>query len=472
MIKFTRHEQSFPIANLAESPRAREDLGDITELAQSIQKIGLLNPILVESRTNRLLAGGRRVEAFLTLKRKTIPAVLVEAQSWTTELEIELWENRHRKGMLWWEEAKIEAELHKIYMKENRRWTQEKTARALGISPGELSKRLSLIEYLDAVPEIRKFETAKLAVAAVERVVGDTIARKEAEKIVGQEREEQEDSDFVSLALPGESNEKESASRNKEKEAKKEKADKGETKEENVFFYKSLFLSSYRTGDALSEMSGCELKSFHLAEVDPPYGVALRKNRRSADPTALARYNEIAKSKYPSFLRETAKHVFNLLRDDTFCIWWFGEEWQESVRNVLTTTGFTLPSSPAIWFKGRGQTNSPETTLANSYESFFLARKGSPSLRRKGVLNVFSVPGVYGKTRYHPTQRPFELMEELILLTTGEHANILVPFLGSGVTLQAAFYHNRLGIGWDLDETFKNHYISRMPSITKHGTDA
>ncbi|MBX6396308.1 MAG: ParB N-terminal domain-containing protein [Alicyclobacillaceae bacterium] len=42
--------------------RVREDTGDIGEIAESMRRYGLIHPIVVDAQ-NRLVAGGRRLEA-------------------------------------------------------------------------------------------------------------------------------------------------------------------------------------------------------------------------------------------------------------------------------------------------------------------------------------------------------------------------------------------------------------------------
>jgi hypothetical protein len=36
---------------------------------------------------------------------------------------------------------------------------------------------------------------------------------------------------------------------------------------------------------------------------------------------------------------------------------------------------------------------------------------------------------------------------------------MLIPFMGSGVTLRAAFHRSMTGIGWDLDKTIRNKFL-------------
>lgn len=53
---------TMPIADIKVGKRIREDMGDIARFAESIEDLGLLNPITVDER-GRLLAGARRLAA-------------------------------------------------------------------------------------------------------------------------------------------------------------------------------------------------------------------------------------------------------------------------------------------------------------------------------------------------------------------------------------------------------------------------
>lgn len=65
-----------PVADISCNNRHRKSLGDIKSLAESIKRVGLLHPIVVDGK-NCLIAGARRLEAFLDLNRDTIPAYVV-----------------------------------------------------------------------------------------------------------------------------------------------------------------------------------------------------------------------------------------------------------------------------------------------------------------------------------------------------------------------------------------------------------
>ncbi|MCK4907547.1 MAG: ParB N-terminal domain-containing protein, partial [Spirochaetes bacterium] len=53
--------QKLQINSIKVSNRVREDMGDMDTLRRSIEKYGLINPIMVD-KNNRLIAGERRLK--------------------------------------------------------------------------------------------------------------------------------------------------------------------------------------------------------------------------------------------------------------------------------------------------------------------------------------------------------------------------------------------------------------------------
>lgn len=89
----TQHVMDTRLDQIKIGSRARKDLGDIGLLAESIQQLGLLQPIGIDQ-NYRLVFGERRYRAFEKLGRETIPARIVHVDSL---LQAEHAENEIRK---------------------------------------------------------------------------------------------------------------------------------------------------------------------------------------------------------------------------------------------------------------------------------------------------------------------------------------------------------------------------------------
>jgi DNA modification methylase len=106
--------------------------------------------------------------------------------------------------------------------------------------------------------------------------------------------------------------------------------------------------------------------------------------------------------------------------------------------------------------------------LASSYEMFFYARKGEARIVKQGRSNVLDYKPVPPQYKIHPTERPIEMIQDLISTFTLPNARVLVPFLGSGNTLLAA---NNLGMsafGYELTKEYKDSFIVKV-STSKIG---
>jgi len=71
-----------------------------------------------------------------------------------------------------------------------------------------------------------------------------------------------------------------------------------------------------------------------------------------------------------------------------------------------------------------------------------------------GFTDVWSDINFYKEKRYHPTQKPLQLIERLIKASSDEEMVVLDPFIGGGSTALACLNLNRNYIGIDLDEKY------------------
>ena len=77
--------------------------------------------------------------------------------------------------------------------------------------------------------------------------------------------------------------------------------------------------------------------------------------------------------------------------------------------------------------------------------------------KAKLATNILSVPSLKGSSKEkcgHPSQKPLELITQLILCCTDPGDLVLDPFLGSGTTAVAAEMHGRNWIGVETNEDY------------------
>ena len=79
-----------------------------------------------------------------------------------------------------------------------------------------------------------------------------------------------------------------------------------------------------------------------------------------------------------------------------------------------------------------------------------------------GITDVWDGIDFYSEKRYHPTQKPQELLTRLILASSNEGDLVLDPFMGGGSTAVACKTNHRYFIGFENDEKYYNESIKRL----------
>lgn len=107
--------------------------------------------------------------------------------------------------------------------------------------------------------------------------------------------------------------------------------------------------------------------------------------------------------------------------------------------------------SLVVWKKpgtGLGNGFRPQHELAMHFSN------GAPLYHAKNGSNVIDSPRVNAAVREHQTQKPVELIEEILRVVSARGDTVLDPFMGSGTTLRAAKDTGRKAIGVELSEEF------------------
>lgn len=423
---------SVPIASIKVGDRFRKELGAIDELKDSIRANGLIHPIAVLDEglgQYLLLAGGRRLKACQELG---YPAILVRKYFELNPLQertIELVENIHRQNMTFVEESELIAEIHELQqqihgkkmgrtVQDDKGWGQKETAELVGLSRTAVTKKLQMAKALEKIPELKgaktesdanklisklqKVHDTKVAVAATERVQGDSSATQKAKKELGR---------------------------------------------------------SYRIVDFLEGIKEFPDKSFDIVEVDPPYSIELDKIKKGF----TGEYQDKDKEGYMWFMTEVLKEIDRVTKPTSWLIMWHAPfPWAPFFMEEIPKHDFRLTAKAAVWVKERGQTRVPQFHLASTYESFFYARKMNAQIIGQGHPDVFRTPMIDPDKKVHPTERPIELIQE-VLITFGRRGDmVLVPFAGSGNTMLAANNLHMNSVGFDIVESYKDDFLLKI----------
>ena len=158
--------QSIPIDEVwvNRETRQRSELKDIGELAQSLQRTGLINPITVKS-DGELVAGERRWTAAKSLGWTHITVQRLEDLDELQLQLLELEENTRRAELPWQDACAAVAKYDALRRQSNPEWTQIETSKALGISQSDASIKIQVAKELEAgnerVAEAPRFTVAR-----------------------------------------------------------------------------------------------------------------------------------------------------------------------------------------------------------------------------------------------------------------------------------------------------------------------
>lgn len=402
-------------------------------ILQSIKEKGVIQPITITP-DKRLIAGGRRLHFAKEAGLTSIPAIVRDVEDEVDLREIELVENICRSDMTWVERCALEA---RIYELKKKNMTQGEVAAIIGESGPALNRNLQLHEAVRVIPELANSKNANDAWKALNKMKEKAAVRE--------------------------------MHRRATEKVKKEEEEKKETPQGRLLRWAE---GNYMIGDCVHGLENLNPEICKFAEIDPPYAIDLHAAKRGGADDS---YEEVDEKDYYDFMENVAALTYKALMPNSFAICWFGPTHFELVKTALKMGGFTVWDVPAIWVKPNGQTQQPNVNLANCYEPFFICRKGNPVLATPGRGNIFAYPPVAGQAKYHPTQRPIELIDDILNTFTflDTHGSILVPFLGSGTTLISAYKKNMSAFGWDLSPEFKPHFMARvMKEMENAGIDS
>ena len=112
--------------------------------------------------------------------------------------------------------------------------------------------------------------------------------------------------------------------------------------------------------------------------------------------------------------------------------------------------------------------NSKINYLSNAREIAILGiKKSKPTFNSSYDNGLYQYPICHDKGRFHPTQKPLELIKELIIKHSNEGDIVLDCFSGSGTTGVAAIQTNRQFIGCEINPEYYEQSKKRIETILK-----
>lgn len=473
------------ISQISIIDRQRIELGDIAGLAESIQRCGVIQPVILDT-TNRLIAGRRRIAACVHLGMSRIPFVHKEKMSEGKLQELELEEDIRRKDRTWQERCIAVAKVHHLKVNESTlegdSWGQRQTGEMLNIPLGHVSWTLNVARRLnkdkddpiwkcDSLADanrllMREQEDRDLAkIAELERAKTNSVSQEKVEKAVIAQVELIE-MDETGDRLKFEREKYESNKLNTipfaEYWAEKTKmADEAR----NTMYLSNRFIHA----DSIEYMLREEQRGrFDHIITDIPYAIEMDmlEQENTGMKVDLVReehdveYNmELIKAFFPAAYQAT--------KERAFVVTWCDQMLWQTMYNLAVEAGFAVQRWPLTWVKTSASGNqAAQYNYTKNTEIAIVCRKPTTVLTKPSPDCVVVAGNEEMKRAIgHPFAKPFECWKKIADHVALPGQLILEPFAGrgSGTLSMLKMGYNVISVEKNADHF--NHLLENMKQL-------
>lgn len=163
---------------------------------------------------------------------------------------------------------------------------------------------------------------------------------------------------------------------------------------------------------------------------------------------------------------EWLPEVYRVLKEGSHAYFMINSRNLNELETKAKTVGFKFMNL-LVWVKNN---STPNKYFMQKCEFVLFMRKGpAKNINDMGKTNVFCIPNIIGN-KFHPTEKPVELMKEFILQSTQEGDIVLEPFCGAGATCIAAKETGRHYVASELEERFCKITKERLEGTAKRQT--
>ena len=421
--------KSIPTSSIKVAKRFREDFGDIDSLARQILAGKTFHTDIILDDSLTLLAGGRRLKAIERIlsgsqeiwdkqpseeelaQWKDLPCKVYYKLDDIDRLKFEFLENFGRKDFTWVECAKMVEALHTLCTeyygkagagRAKKGWALEDTAKEIGVSKGEVSKLLYLAEGLNTNPELSKIKAKSVARSRLQKMKIDDAVRA---------------------------------------------IDRSGTE---VFEEVHLIV-----GDSEEVLDTIPDGSIDLIITDPPWGIQFEDTvSDSRSSRHIVAYDgDFDLEKTLSILIKCQRK----LREGGSIYLFYSAFTEKAVeaQNLLVGSGFMTERIPLIWHKKHILPHSTDKRHILAYESMHYGWKGEKPFLEGVASNVFEFQVAFAD-RIHSAEKPRELLEALVELSSKEGQTVLDPYGGSCQLADACLELGRKAIIIEKEEALIN----------------
>lgn len=422
------------LSSITVGPRRQRrnfDGAKIFELANSIQSLGLLQPIVLDPSGN-LVAGERRLRACQHLAAMgqpvrwsadllpigQVPVVYLGYDGVVELFEAELAENIKREDLTWQERAAAIADLHALRLLANPSHTVLATAQEVH---KEKLNNNSRTDTTEAIIVSRHLEDKEIASAA---------SAKDAMKIL---RKREEKSRLVRLS---------------------ESIDV-----KSLSSLHRLYPTDFREADIATG-------SVDVILTDPPYGMDAQAFNDGGDAsTVLHEYDDCSGEDWAALMQDLATWSWRVTKEKAHAYIFCDIDQFAFLRELFTTTGWWVHRTPLVYAKSHASSRRvpwPEHGPRRSYELVLYAVKGKRNVNSI-VSDVFTAET--DENLGHAAQKPVSAYTNLLKRSVAAGDTVCDPFCGTGTIFPAAHECKCRAIGMEKAPAFVGIAAERLEKL-------
>ena len=216
-----------------------------------------------------------------------------------------------------------------------------------------------------------------------------------------------------------------------------------------------------KNGNCLEILETLQNGCIDIVLTDPPYGINYVSNRSIYEDTITKRgllndgkeeAFELLDKACEILQRKTAENAHLYF----FCSWSVFSKFESIVAKYFTI------KTPIVWDKGNKGSGDLENDWGNQTEIIIYCVKGKKLVNnRRG--NIINVSRLHTSRMVHPTQKPDELIRQILEVSATAGDFVVDPFMGSGSTIKVCNDMKLKSLGIELDQdmfNIANQYIN------------
>jgi len=214
-------------------------------------------------------------------------------------------------------------------------------------------------------------------------------------------------------------------------------------------------------GDCLIELEMLQDASIDLVITDPPYGIEYKSN--------FSKYSQNIAKEGVKNDDNAADDIFDkcceLLnrKTKTDAHLYFFIDFKNYPKFRSIAEKYFNVKTPLVWYKSDAGIGDLEQDWINGTELVIYCVKGNRSINKRRV-NVLKYQRLNTSAMIHPTQKPEDLITEILTVSANKYDIFCDPFMGSGSHIRAAKKYGCNYIGIELDENMFNRAKAHIES--------